>query len=514
MAIDANDPRRGSFATGSSRQTADAAKQSANKARASSPSLSRSTPARSKSTAASKTVSRASAPTNQAFGDRASKPSGEQGAKKTQSRTGFPSGKADSGTPAMFDASKQRFAQQPSLNSFRPVPRPAERGAQVSTSAFRPIPRPTTQIAPTPALRPVPRPAQTTAQQYLDGPRTSMPVAQQYLDGPRTADLQQEAMADAFFARLADQRLGQYPKPANPAQEREMMAPFGDLELRADRARQGREFSDRLAERPLGQYPAAPDPAQERDRMRQFGNLELRADMDPYLANDPVARLGFDPDRIDYFAPRGKLSAFYTPDGADMLNMIASRESALRFNEMYPENRYQVPADTIMMTPFYPPATLAHESRHRGIQMLRNDPNATIPALSYRPNVPLSEEGIVEIGDAPYLDEFQPTPRGTIAFEQGWSPVSVRSTLDEGDPTGMGHLEIGQVRQGIFDQIQDQAADALQRRGEVPRATMQGSPRRAARDMRGINRDMAAGQQSRGLFGGGIGGLFGRIFGR
>lgn len=301
-----------------------------------------------------------------------------------------------------------------------------------------------TPLAPTRSTRPAPRPGdqQDTA--------------------PRSADPVESALADAFFAALRAQ------------QDR-------------DRVNQG---------------AGEPDRAQQHDMMRQFGNLELRADMDPYLANDPLARLGFDPDQIDYFSPYGKISAFYAPNGLDMLDMVGSRETALRFNDMYPENDYRVPEDTILMTPFYPPAILAHESRHRGIELLRRDPNATLPENTF------NEEGVVEIGDLPYLDEAQPTPRGTIAFEQGWSPVSVRRTLDEGTQEPITFFgvprhatSVGQERQRTFDQLQAEARDALRRQGEVPRATMQGNPRQALREMRRITGT------------GGIGGLFRRVIG-
>lgn len=77
---DENDPRGGSFSTGASRQTADAAKASASKAKASS--SSRSSPTRSKSPAASKTAS--AGRSSSSSSKTKSMPSGEGSAKKTQ----------------------------------------------------------------------------------------------------------------------------------------------------------------------------------------------------------------------------------------------------------------------------------------------------------------------------------------------------------------------------------------------------------------------------------------------
>lgn len=197
--------------------------------------------------------------------------------------------------------------------------------------------------------------------------------------------------------------------------------------------------------------------AENRDReLRALGNLELRADMDRYLAGDPLARLGFDPERVDWFSPYGGLDPFNTAQGGDLGSGLSS-ESRRRYDAMYPDRAGMVPEDTVMMTANWPLSVLAHESRHRGIDEL------TRAGRDVDPMRQLYEEAVVEVGDQPFLDETINLPRETQAFERGERvspPLS--ATIDVPNPPE-GVLRYEKV-------LQELAQDELTRRGEPPRA--------------------------------------------
>jgi len=209
--------------------------------------------------------------------------------------------------------------------------------------------------------------------------------------------------------------------------------------------------------------------AREHEMMRQFGNLEMRADMDPYLADDPLARLGFDPDRVDWLSPRGEMTAFYAPSGANLAGRV-SRETLSRYSGMYPDRGGSVPPDTIVTNAGRGNASVAHESRHRGLQMLRDlgvpDPDYDDYSAYDRPVRP-NEETLVEAGDLPFLDETYNVPRDTAAFERGdRTPRAFADTIEASriDDTGL---------QRYFRAYQELAQEELTRRGEPPRAVMQ-----------------------------------------
>lgn len=199
--------------------------------------------------------------------------------------------------------------------------------------------------------------------------------------------------------------------------------------------------------------------AQERYRdteMRALGNLEMRADMDRYLRDDPLARLGFDPDRIDVFSPYGEISPFNARYGYDLRRSLTP-DSLERYEAMYPGRGGQVPEDTILMTANWPPAALAHESRHRGIDELERAGRDVAP-------MPTDfEEAVVERGDMPFLDETMNLPWATAAFERGERvspPIS--ATVKFPNPSD-GVLRYEQI-------LQELAQDELTRRGEPPRS--------------------------------------------
>lgn len=196
--------------------------------------------------------------------------------------------------------------------------------------------------------------------------------------------------------------------------------------------------------------------AEYRDRdMRQLGNLEMRVDMEPYLAGDPLARLGFDPDRVDWFSPYGEVSAFYAPQGYDLRGKLPS-EDMRRYDAMYPDRGGQVPEDTVMMNSHRPPAVLAHESRHRGIAALHRAGQDVLPMGS------TYEEALVELGDVPYAEDTINLPLDSRAFERGARiSKSVGAYIEHPNPPE-GVLRYEQV-------LQELAQEELTRRGEPPK---------------------------------------------
>ena len=372
-----------------------------------------------------------------------------------------------------------------------------------------------------------------------------MPVAQQYLDGPRTADPQQEAMADAFFARLAGQQLGQ-------------------------------------------QAPAQPlDRATADDMMEDFAGLERRVELEPYFANNPMAQLGYvaggGSRSVDYLpldinqaavfptgysgpeyaADMGSGDDFYTARAQNIYGSIEAMDPARAeaFADDYSQNQNfattpLVPIRNIGLGPnFMGPSVESHEFAHKGVDviqdMLRENPEMRsrlyrglpmsegLPPQRYLRGYDTSpdglvpmfntnvyptdpgtwdpEESLVELRDNPADAWIQPRtadrPVGTYATMEPTIQYQRDVGTQEYPPT---LIQAGQTRRR--DQImQEIAAEELARRGVPPRATMQGRTGQALREMRDITGSAAAeraGQQNSGLFGGGIGGLFGRIFGR
>ena len=202
----------------------------------------------------------------------------------------------------------------------------------------------------------------------------------------------------------------------------------------------------------------------ERQMGAQFANLELRADMDPYLAGDPLARLGFDPERVQWYDSPRRSTAFFTSFDVDLGGMV-DPETARRYNEMYPGADLMVPGDTIVMNSVSGLPTLAHEARHRGYDKMEG--LAALPDMppGFNMEGPLDPEQFTEIGDDPFLDERMNLPRGVAGFPEGATYRTMRGTIDT--------PPAGSVMRGYYDQVQNAAQGVLTAAGEPPRAVMQ-----------------------------------------
>ena len=110
-----------------------------------------------------------------------------------------------------------------------------------------------------------------------------------------------------------------------------------------------RDFSVKTSPRPMARGQRQEESKEYRDEYASGLDVEMRADMDPLLVDDPIARLGYDPDRISFIDDRGTMQASY-----------------------YRPNSFGPKADTVE----YGPTTgaskdvIAHEFRHRGLSLL------------------------------------------------------------------------------------------------------------------------------------------------
>ena len=109
-------------------------------------------------------------------------------------------------------------------------------------------------------------------------------------------------------------------------------------------------------------------------RMRDFQGLadnELSVDVYPHL--DPLGKLGYDPRKLQAMKDSWSILGMYTQPWADRKNV---RPDNLKFVEHQQGGKgYPIPADRM----FYKAdrdseaaVTIAHESRHRGLRMLRD----------------------------------------------------------------------------------------------------------------------------------------------
>lgn len=238
-----------------------------------------------------------------------------------------------------------------------------------------------------------------------------------------------------------------------------------------------------------------------------FAALERRAEMDPWLADDPLARLG-DRDMgglqaVDYL-PLAPNAALYFPSGygkpqldqeidldilygggLPILESIELMDPARHAAFELEREEYLIPPGTMAIGPnYFAPPIQAHEARHRGVHIIE-DMLMAIPGLysrsfrddPFRPSIPLSRalnEALVELKDDLTDTWVQPSgddrPMGT---HESMSHT-VQYLPDRGEPgrNVVSDLDFANVQrwEPILQAI---AQEELARRGEPPRAVMQ-----------------------------------------
>jgi hypothetical protein len=166
-------------------------------------------------------------------------------------------------------------------------------------------------------------------------------------------------------------------------------------------------------------------PSKEEQAGYEFSDTEFRADMDTILSKDPIARLGFDTNRMQYDVPEGTINAHYMqdydPSKGEYYQEVAGGEMVLQ-------------PDTVHYGPDFGSSkdTIAHETRHRGFFMLR-DMEAEDPeyfekkygkeaALMLDPDI-FSDEFITEIFDNPDATYVEPKTGKTKSMEAYFTEI-------------------------------------------------------------------------------------------
>ena len=107
-----------------------------------------------------------------------------------------------------------------------------------------------------------------------------------------------------------------------------------------------------------------------RDRAKEFGDLEYRADLDTQLSWNPIARLGFDPDKHKVIRSGLDPMAAYLRD----INNFGKK--ALEKGYISPEEEKKIKDDNIITgSDVSVSPIIAHEFTHRGFNILRNKMN-------------------------------------------------------------------------------------------------------------------------------------------
>ena len=266
------------------------------------------------------------------------------------------------------------------------------------------------------------------------------------------------------------------------ARELALAAAYDEMRRIRDRVDQGAGEPD-PADRPLNTAMA-----------EAFSDLEQRADMDPNLANDALARLGYREygglRAVDYIP--GDDRASHVPNGITRPSSLSrARIRALR--TMFPERveawengetDYLIPPRSVMMgSDVYAPDPMSHEFRHGGVDIL-DRLLADSPELQARYSELRSEgirnprswetnwrssrdrrfgfqnfnEALVEVRDDP--DAGWNTPAGERA--------TMADTIDHYDPDSAAFDGLRRYEEAY----QTLAAEELARRGEPPRAVM------------------------------------------
>jgi hypothetical protein len=231
------------------------------------------------------------------------------------------------------------------------------------------------------------------------------------------------------------------------------------------------ETSPRPKLRPtyLSREERGPDfvPSKEEQAGYGFSDTEFRADMDTILSKDPIARLGFDTNRMQYDVPEGTKNAYYMPDydpsKDEYYQEVAGGEMILQPDTVHYGSDFGSSKDTI-----------AHETRHRGFFMLR-DMKAEDPeyfekkygkeaALMLDPDI-FSDEFITEIFDNPDATYVEPKTgkiKSVEAYFTEIDPLHLRKLKKSGALSGgTTHPEL--VNKGMSG-LRRAAEDILEKR--------------------------------------------------
>ena len=250
---------------------------------------------------------------------------------------------------------------------------------------------------------------------------------------------------------------------------------------------------------PLSGY-AAMTPAErlrEQQMAEQFAALEARADIDPWLANDPMRRLGYRETgglmNVDYM-PLDPNNAWHFGGGYNRLSfdeeLRKASETGLEppvfgsIEMMQPERAAAflagetpnlIPERGIMVGPnYFSEPIMAHESGHAGLRFVQdaiNNNQAYANEYVQRGfDIPSQlpeayEEGVIEIGDNPLDTWVQPWSTGPVGT-YGTMEHTVQYLPEEGS---MMRNEL-EAYNALTQRI---AQEELARRGEPPRAVMQ-----------------------------------------
>lgn len=215
----------------------------------------------------------------------------------------------------------------------------------------------------------------------------------------------------------------------------------------------------------------------------QFAALETRADDDPWLANNPLARLGYREygglESVDFLpSKRGAAWAEYGIQDPGPLSR-AEIESLIQMHPGYidayydarDEGReaYLIPPKTVLIGSDYNSAPVrAHEFKHSGHDLIRQlsafDPEMAarfVEADTPRPMRASSrfEEGVVELSDNP--DDAWINTSG----EQ----MTMAPTITEANTDNRRYRNQLERYEAIMQEL---AQEELTRRGEPPRAVM------------------------------------------
>lgn len=194
-----------------------------------------------------------------------------------------------------------------------------------------------------------------------------------------------------------------------------------------------------------------------------LADTEFAATLDPYLRNDPIARLGYNRGEAI-----GLMRHTFTPARYSTTpNAYGAMRPSIIQREVYGPGLME---DVISYgVNRNHPAIISHEMRHRGFEML----DRAYPEQLYGILGPNAQEGLNEIGDLPFADQ-------TFVYP-GASRVPLETSAGEYLDPNYPQTAYGTVRGGIqfepslsdsvremYPRAQELALSELAARGETP----------------------------------------------